>query len=97
MDVTDDLVRHVARLARLELGEDEVRALVPQLDEILAMVQAVQEVATDDDAATQPPIGIDALREDVPGPTLDRDQIVRNAPAHDGWFLTVPRFLGSDE
>lgn len=94
MDIDEDLVRHVARLARLELREDEVADIAPQLARIFAHVDRVRELdAGGHDPATQAPVGTDDLRDDVPGRTLDPAALLRNAPAHDGAFLVVPRFF----
>ena len=92
MDVTQDLVRHVAHLARLELTQEEVEELQPQLAAILRHVAGVQKIdCAGADPATQAPIPFGDLRADEPGATLPRRAITRNAPAHDGSFLVVPR------
>jgi aspartyl-tRNA(Asn)/glutamyl-tRNA(Gln) amidotransferase subunit C len=93
VDVTESLVRHVARLARIALTDEEVAATVPQLARILAYVEQVGAVAVDETAETEEAVPLDALRDDEPGPTLTRREVAGNAPAHDGAFLVVPRFL----
>ena len=94
MDVTEDFVRHVAALARLQLSDEEVRAMQPQLARILGHIDQVRQIDVGDhDPATQPAIGVDALRPDIQGQTLDPQAMLRNAPAHDGAFLVVPRFF----
>ena len=100
MDIDEALVRRVARLSRLELSDDEVHVIAPQLARIFQHVDQVGQLDLGPDAekldpATQAPIGIEALRDDVPGETLDPAGLLRNAPAHDGAFLVVPRFLGT--
>ena len=47
MSVTDKEVRHVAKLARLALGEDEIARMVPELNNILGWVEQLGEVDTD--------------------------------------------------
>lgn len=97
MDVTADLVRHVAHLARLDLSDAEVEAMVPKLAAILEHVAAVQTIDSGDaDPATQAAIAFDALRADEAGPTLERAAITKNAPDHDGAFLVVPRVFEND-
>lgn len=97
MEVTADLVRHVAHLARLELTDAEVEAMVPKLAAILDHVAKVQEIDVEDaDPATQAAIAFEALRADETGETLDRASITTNAPDHDGAFLVVPRVLDKD-
>ncbi len=98
MDIDEDLVRNVAQLARLELTDDEVHAIAPQLARIFAHVDKLQAVDVGShDPATQAPIDLDGLRDDTVGETLDPRAILRNAPAHDGAFLVVPRFFDGDE
>jgi aspartyl-tRNA(Asn)/glutamyl-tRNA(Gln) amidotransferase subunit C len=94
MKVTEDLVRQVAALARLELTDDEVAEAVPKLQRIFEHVEQVQQVdVAGEDAATQDPVPIDRLRPDEPAPPLPRDQVLRNAPRQDGTFFVVPKFL----
>ena len=94
MDVTDDLVRHVAQLARLELTDEEVATIRPQLARIFEHIEGVQQIDVEGaDPATQAPIAFDDLRNDEPGETLDPEQILRNAPERDGTSFVVPRFF----
>ena len=96
MSPSPDDVRHVARLAQLDLDEDELVTLAPQLAAILAYAEKVGEVAADDVPPTAHPFPLrNVFRddEDVAEP-LPREVVVANAPAEqDGQFL-VPRLLG---
>jgi aspartyl-tRNA(Asn)/glutamyl-tRNA(Gln) amidotransferase subunit C len=96
MDVTEDLVRHVARLARVALTDEEVPRMARELARILDHVAAVQrvEVPASAETAAVPPLPSAALREDATAPSLPRDRVLGNAPDHDDVFLTVPRVLG---
>jgi aspartyl-tRNA(Asn)/glutamyl-tRNA(Gln) amidotransferase subunit C len=97
VEVTEDLVRHVARLARLELGFDEAAKLAVDLGRILAHVDTIAKVdVTGVDPAASEPVGTGTLREDVPAPGLSRDEALRGAPDHDGTFFRVPRVLDGD-
>ncbi len=98
MDIDETLVRHVAKLARLELSDDEVTGIAPQLAEIFGHIDQIQQIDVGDmDPATQDPITLEGLRSDEPGETLDPRSILRNAPQHDGAFLVVPRFFDEEE
>lgn len=98
MDITEDLVRHVAHLARLELTDTEVAEMAPQLGRIFKHVEGVQQIdAGDADPATQAAIAYESLRADEPGETLSRRAITTNAPEHDGSFLVVPHVMESGE
>ncbi|HVG94412.1 MAG TPA: Asp-tRNA(Asn)/Glu-tRNA(Gln) amidotransferase subunit GatC [Planctomycetota bacterium] len=98
MVVTEALVRHVARLARLELTDAEVAAMVPQLARILSHVEAIAGVdaGAPVETAAVPPLSTAALRGDEPVAGLDRREALANAPAHDQVFFLVPRVLGDD-
>jgi aspartyl-tRNA(Asn)/glutamyl-tRNA(Gln) amidotransferase subunit C len=90
----DDVV-YVARLARLDLDPDEVDRYAAQLASILDHVAAVTALDTTAVPATAHPLELaNVARPDVPGPTLDRDEVLAQAPrAEDGRFR-VPPILG---
>ncbi len=95
-EVGPELVAHVARLARLQLTDEEIAALVPQLSRILSHVEQVRTLELG--AAPAPVAAADwnDLRPDEPGATLRVQDMLRNAPAHDGAFLVVPRVLDEE-
>jgi aspartyl-tRNA(Asn)/glutamyl-tRNA(Gln) amidotransferase subunit C len=96
--VTRAEVEHVAELARLALTETEIPFFQQQLSAILTEVEKMQEVPTDDVPPTSQVIPrTNVLRADVPGETLDRDDVLAIAPAHDGVRFSVPRILGENE
>ena len=68
-----------------------------ELDVIADAVSKVSEVATPDVPATSHPIPLtNVWREDEAGPTVDRDEVLAQAPAsEDGMFL-VPQILGEE-
>lgn len=93
--LTADQVRHVARLARLHLGEDEIATLAGELSRILAYAEQVGEVASDGVPPTAHAYPLrNVLRADEPKPSLPPDEAVSTAPqAEDGRFR-VPRIVG---
>lgn len=106
MNVSHALVRQVARLARLELGEHEVAGLTLELARILGHVEAVGSAegggASPLEATRRPhPLVAMAtasdLRPDEPAEGLDRARdVLAAAPATDtlGAFFLVPKVLG---
>lgn len=95
--ITRPEVAHLARLARLDLTEDELDHYATQLDVILQAVARVAEVATDDIPPTSHPIPLEnVFREDVIGPTLDRAEVLQGAPAHEDDRFRVPRILDQE-
>jgi aspartyl-tRNA(Asn)/glutamyl-tRNA(Gln) amidotransferase subunit C len=86
-------VEHLARLARLQLTEDELDHYAGQLDVILQSVARVSEVVADD----IPPIPMEnVFREDVARPGLDRDTVAAGAPAWEDDRFRVPRILDEE-
>jgi aspartyl-tRNA(Asn)/glutamyl-tRNA(Gln) amidotransferase subunit C len=92
MAITREEVLHVARLARLELADDEVARFQEQLSAIVAAVSKVSELDLSDVPATSHPLDIaNAWREDEVGPSLTLEQALANAPDRDdGYFRTPP-------
>ena len=89
--ITRDEVLHVARLARLELSEDEVAKFQEQLSDILEAVSKVSELDLSDVPPTAHPLAIEnAWAEDEPRPCLGLDEVFANAPDRDGDYFRVP-------
>jgi aspartyl-tRNA(Asn)/glutamyl-tRNA(Gln) amidotransferase subunit C len=91
MGITRDEVLHVAKLARLELTEDEVERLTGELSAILEAVSKVSELDLSDVPPTSHPLAlVNAWGEDEPRPSLDLDEAFANAPAREGDLFKVP-------
>jgi len=89
--ISRDEVLHVARLARLELSEDEVSRFQEQLSQILEAVSKVSELDLTGVPPTAHPLAIEnAWDEDVPRPSLSRDEAFTNAPDRDDDHFRVP-------
>jgi aspartyl-tRNA(Asn)/glutamyl-tRNA(Gln) amidotransferase subunit C len=85
-------IEHVAKLARLNLGDEEIARLRAQLAQILEHAARVGEVAAADVPPTASPIPrANVYRDDVPEPSLPVDEALRNAPERDGDRFRVPR------
>jgi aspartyl-tRNA(Asn)/glutamyl-tRNA(Gln) amidotransferase subunit C len=89
--ISRDEVMHVARLARLELTDDEVTRFQEQLSEILEAVSKVSELELADVPPTAHPLEIaNAWAEDEPRPCLPPDEAFANAPDRDDGYFRVP-------
>ena len=90
--ITKDEVLHVARLARLELSDDEVAKFQEQLSDILEAVSKVSELDLSDVPPTAHPLEIqNAWAEDEPHESLTHDEVFANAPdLDDDHFRTPP-------
>jgi aspartyl-tRNA(Asn)/glutamyl-tRNA(Gln) amidotransferase subunit C len=87
-----DQVLHVARLARLELSEDEQRRMSEELSHVLDYVEKIGELgALDDVEPTSHVIAVEnALRADEPWPCLPAEIALRSAPDSDMGGFRVP-------
>jgi len=99
MSVDTATVRHIAKLARLQMSDAEVEALVPELNNILGWVEQLGEVDTSgveplatvidqqlrlrDDVINADPLTGGGIREDV----------LRNAPEAQHGFFAVPKVI----
>jgi aspartyl-tRNA(Asn)/glutamyl-tRNA(Gln) amidotransferase subunit C len=90
-------VRHVARLARLALNDDEVATLAVELSSLLDHVDKVRRLETTDVPPTAHPLPLsNVLRADEPGQCLDRDAVLAAAPAVERDRFQVPAILGEE-
>jgi aspartyl-tRNA(Asn)/glutamyl-tRNA(Gln) amidotransferase subunit C len=95
-----DEVLHVARLARLELAEDELEPMARELSAVLDHVAKIAELRLDDVAPTSHVIASSAdmqvtgaLRADEPRPCLPREVALAQAPSvrDDGFQVPSPQ------
>jgi aspartyl-tRNA(Asn)/glutamyl-tRNA(Gln) amidotransferase subunit C len=94
MALTREEVLHVAKLARLSLGPEEIEVFTRQLNDILAYVEKLQELDTEG----VPPLAhvipmFNVFREDVVKEGLARDIALENAPAREEGAFVVPRII----
>ena len=93
--ITADDVRHVARLARLSLTEEEVELFTSQLGAVLDHAEDVEALDTAGVPPTAHPLHLsNVLREDDPAPRADRDEVLGSAPRSEGGRFRVPPILG---
>jgi aspartyl-tRNA(Asn)/glutamyl-tRNA(Gln) amidotransferase subunit C len=91
MAISKDEVLHVARLARLELSEQEVARFQEQLSAILDAVSKVSELDLADVPPTAHPLEIaNTWAEDEPRPCLSLDEVFANAPDRDDDHFRSP-------
>src|SRR5438552_14514191 len=91
MAITREEVLHVARLARLELSDDEVTKFQEQLSAILDAVSKVSELDLADVPPTSHPLEIsNAWAEGVPHECLTQHEAFANAPDRDRDYFRRP-------
>ena len=89
MSIDPEQVLHVAKLARLELSDEEVGRMATELSSVLGHIETISALQLDDVPATTHVVEVEnALRPDEPRPCLPREVALANAPAvQDGGFL----------
>ena len=92
--MTPEDVQKIARLARLQLSDDEIQRLTGELGQILEYVRILDNIDTTD---VQPMAHAveqsNVFREDKQRPSLPREAALSNAPKTDGEFFLVPKIL----
>ncbi|WP_456476927.1 Asp-tRNA(Asn)/Glu-tRNA(Gln) amidotransferase subunit GatC [Oceanithermus sp.] len=94
MDVTPELVRHLAHLSRLKLSEEEIERIEPELRSMLAYFERIRELDVDGLDEMVRPIATDnVLRADEPAPGLDQAEALAPAPEREEGFVKLPRVV----
>jgi aspartyl-tRNA(Asn)/glutamyl-tRNA(Gln) amidotransferase subunit C len=93
--ISRDDVAHVARLARLDLSDEELERFTSQLGAVLEHAADIAALDIADVPPTAHPLPlVNVLRADEPKPSLDRDEVLAQAPAAEDRRFKVPRILG---
>jgi aspartyl-tRNA(Asn)/glutamyl-tRNA(Gln) amidotransferase subunit C len=93
--ITRDDVAHVAKLARLQLTDDELGTFTEQLAKVLDHARDVEALDVADVPPTSHPYPLqNVLRADDEAPCLDRDAALEAAPAVEDGRFRVPPVLG---
>jgi aspartyl-tRNA(Asn)/glutamyl-tRNA(Gln) amidotransferase subunit C len=94
MSVDTATVRHIAKLAWLQMSDAEIEALVPELNNILGWVEQLGEVDTD---GVEPLTAVIdqqlRLRDDAVTDGGVRDAVLANAPDAQHGFFAVPKVI----
>jgi aspartyl-tRNA(Asn)/glutamyl-tRNA(Gln) amidotransferase subunit C len=94
MSVSSEQVRHIAKLARIAMSDEELEKLVPELNNILGWVEQLGEVNTD---GVEPLTAVIdqklRLRDDVVNDGNVRDDVLANAPEAQHGFFAVPKVI----
>jgi aspartyl-tRNA(Asn)/glutamyl-tRNA(Gln) amidotransferase subunit C len=94
MKITGAEVKHVARLARLKLSEEEVETFTGQMGAILAYIEKLNELDTDGIVPTAHAVPMEnAFREDMERPSIGVEQALANAPERVDGFFRVPKVI----
>jgi len=95
--ITREDVAYVASLAQLSLTPDVQDRLVKEMGDILQYMDKLNELDTKDIEPTMHALAMtNVFRDDVVGPSLDREHALMNAPKTDGEYFLVPKILDTE-
>jgi aspartyl-tRNA(Asn)/glutamyl-tRNA(Gln) amidotransferase subunit C len=98
MPITEADVAKIAQLAHLDITPEELHAFTPQIADIVAYVEQLNELDTSD---VSPAIGgltpegerTDSARDDVVRPSLGQAKALQEAPDSASGYFRVPKIL----
>lgn len=94
MAIDRPTVDHIARLARLDLSEDERVRMQAELTQILGHAEKVQELDLDDVPPTSHSVPLrNVMRPDLVSPSLPQGDALSNAPTVEDGRFRVPRII----
>lgn len=97
MALSEDEVRHVAMLARLELTDEEITGLAEELSAILTWVEEIGAVAAEDVPPTTHPYPLsNVTRPDELRPHVPREELLAAAPEVQDDQFAVPRIVAEE-
>lgn len=94
MKITDEIVEHIAHLARLEFIGEEKQEIKQDMEKIINFMNALDSVDT---TGVEPLIfmsdEVNVLREDVSVETISKNDALKNAPKKDSDYIRIPKVL----
>jgi len=94
LTITRADVDKIAKLAKLDLSEDEREKFTSQLSDIISYVEKLSELDTKD---VEPLAHVndlkDVLRKDKSRPSMEKEDVFKNSPQNDNEFFLVPKVL----
>lgn len=94
MKITEDIIDHIAHLARLEFKGEQKTAIQGDMEKIITFMEKLSEVPTEN---VEPLIFMtdeyNRLREDIPQVTLTQEEALKNGPKKDSDYFRIPKVL----
>ena len=94
MEINDELVQHIAHLARLEFEGEDLENIKGDMEQIIRFIDKLSELDTKN---VEPLIfmsdEVNVLREDVPEEVISHEQALMNAPKKDSDYFRIPKVL----
>ena len=97
-NITIDEVKHIAKLSKLDIPDNEIEFYRQEMNNILAYFNKLSDVDTEDIEPLTHVLEMEnVMGEDKIKPSLDRKKVLKNAPDTHGHFIKVPKILKKDK
>ena len=94
MEINKELVKKVAKVARLNLTEEELAKFTPQLKEILEAFSLLKKIDTKEVKMSIQPVELkNALREDIPKECLSIEEALKNTQHKKDNYFKGPKAI----
>lgn len=94
MKITEEVVDHIAHLARLEFEGEDKKTIIRDMENIITFMDRLNELNTEN---VEPLIfmsdEVNRLREDVAEVTITQKEALKNAPKKDSDYFRIPKVL----
>jgi len=91
--VDEDKIRHIAKLSKIALKDEDVPVLAKQIEQILEYVEQLNEIPDNIEPLDNLTGNFNRLREDVVVDFNNKEKIISNAPKSKDGFILVPKVL----
>jgi len=89
-NLSEEEVKHVAKLAKLTLTEEEIKKFQSQLSEVLAYVDVLKKLETKEIEPTSQVTGLENIfREDQTGQSLSAKEVLANAKKKNNGLFVI--------
>lgn len=97
MAISEEEVRHVAKLAKLKFETNEIQHFTEQMNNIIDMVEQLEKVDTTGVAVTTHGYSLkNVMREDIAEPGTAREELFKNVKTAEDGFIEVPAILENE-
>lgn len=94
MAISEEQVKHVAKLAKLAFADEELASFTDQLGKIIDMVEMLEEVDTEGVPFTSNVVEtVNVMRQDRAQAGWNRDELLKNVPETEDGFIKVPAII----
>lgn len=94
MSISKEEIIHIAKLASLNLSEEEIEKYTKDMQEILEFANTVNNVSTDDVNETIGANGLyNVFRKDEIKQIIEKEELLKNAPSQDEGMFRIPKVI----